>query len=78
MMDYSQVKEIVSVDDCEIANKYLSAGWILLNIHNTAHSIDCQKVVEQIEHFTMGRTSDEVQRPDLTYHYASGDMSQSL
>lgn len=77
-MDYSKFKEVVSLDDCKTVNKYLSAGWILLNIHNTAHSIECQKAVGEKEHFTMGRTSDEVQHPDLTYHYEPGDMSESL
>lgn len=76
-MDLSKISEVVDVISHRDVNLFLDAGWVILNIHNTAYSTGDPKTTGQTEHFTLGWEGKEPKYPDLSIDYETHDFLDS-
>lgn len=77
-MDYLLITEVTSIRSCDCVNKYLNAGWVLLNIYNSAYRTADPRTVHQEQNFTLGWPGNNPKHPELNYDYDPGNMEGSL
>lgn len=63
-MELSEVAKIVDLTNADAANRYLAAGWKLLNQYTTAYDTEPPGCFHQTQHFVLAWYGDNPVCPE--------------